>query len=261
MDHLAIAQHGDFIAHAEDLVQAVGDQHQRAAFGAQLRDDLGENLGLDIGQRIGGLIHDDDLGVQRQRTRNLDHLLLTDAQLADGGAGIQRLAQAVEQLAGITVQALPVDGAQRGAWLTAEEDVLAGGKARHQIEFLVDDGDAAVHRLTWGGEDHFLVTQPQRAGVIAIDAGENLHQRRLARAILTGQRMHAPRAQRQVDTLEHADPGEALVDALECHQHPRLCMALHQKGTPQCRITLAYGVHSPVRTMTLASGSAALKAS
>ena len=60
----AIAQHGDPVADLEDLFQAVGDVDDAATLLAQLADDHEQLLCLGVGQRVGGLVHDDDAGIE-----------------------------------------------------------------------------------------------------------------------------------------------------------------------------------------------------
>ncbi|MND92340.1 hypothetical protein D3C80_844950 [compost metagenome] len=60
----AIAQHGDPVADLEDLLEAVGDVNDAATLLAQLADDHEQLLCLGVGQGVGGLVHDDDAGIE-----------------------------------------------------------------------------------------------------------------------------------------------------------------------------------------------------
>ena len=85
----AIAQHGDAVAHFHDLLHPmrnVDDPHPAFADGPNQAEQL-----VDLRARQGRrrFVHDDDPGGERQRARDLDHLLLRDAEPADPGVGVQ----------------------------------------------------------------------------------------------------------------------------------------------------------------------------
>ena len=89
-DLLAVAQADEVVGDAEDLVELVGDEDDRAALGLELRDDAEEVVDLVGRQRRGRLVHDDDLRLVRERAGDLDQVLLRDGealQLKSGGIG------------------------------------------------------------------------------------------------------------------------------------------------------------------------------
>ena len=57
-----------------------------------------------------------------------------------------------------------------------------------------------------------LIVQIDLAGVRLMHAGDHLHQRGLARAVLAQQRVHFAGTQVQVDTAQRVDAGETLAD-------------------------------------------------
>ena len=59
------------------------------------------------------------------------------------------------------------------------------------------------------------------AVVVGVHAGEDLHQRRLAGAVLADQRVHLAGAKLEVDAVERGDAGEALGDRLGPQQRRR----------------------------------------
>ena len=61
---LAVAQHGDAIGDAVDLVHAMADEHHRHALPAQLVDDREQPVDLALRQGGGGLVHDQDAGAR-----------------------------------------------------------------------------------------------------------------------------------------------------------------------------------------------------
>ena len=54
----------------------------------------------------------------------------------------------------------------------------------------MDHGDAVLQRIERALQANVLATQLEAAGIGGVDAGQNLHQRRFAGAILPHQRLH-----------------------------------------------------------------------
>ena len=109
---------------------------------------------------------------------------------------------------------LAVDDQSGDARLAAEEDVVGDGEFGNQVEFLVDDGDACRLRLADAGE----ADRPGRrssivAFIVGIDAGQDLHQRRLAGAVFAHQRVDFAGLQLEVDVAKRGDAAETLGDA------------------------------------------------
>ncbi len=94
----------------------------------------------------------------------------------------------------------------------AQGDVLRHRHLGHEHEVLVDDGDPVVQGLPGIAQVDRLSGEPDAATVVGVDAGQDLHQRRLARSVLAHERMHLAGQQRQIDAEEDATPGEVLGD-------------------------------------------------
>jgi hypothetical protein len=122
--------------------------------------------------------------------------------------------QAVDQLLRLGVQRPLVQQESRDRRLPADEDVLCHGQVRHQVEFLVNDADAELQRLPRCRGVQGPAVQPELPGVGGIDAGQQLHQRRLAGAVLTDQGQHLAAAQLQAHVRQRPDPREALAHPL-----------------------------------------------
>ena len=60
-----------------------------------------------------------------------------------------------------------------------------------------------------------LAVEFDRAGIGAVDAGDGLHQRRLAGAIVADEADHFARLDREVDAMQHVDRAKTLADAVE----------------------------------------------
>src|ERR1700727_996037 len=111
----------------------------------------------------------------------------------------------------------PVEHA-RARELPPEEQVGGDVEARHEVELLEDGGDARRLRRARIGEAHGHAVDSHLAGVGFYDPGENVHQRRLAGAVLPEQRMNFSRAQIEVHAPERLDAAKALDDAFHRQQ-------------------------------------------
>ena len=93
-DHPPVPQHRDAVGDGVDLVEAMRDVDHRHVMVAQAADDVEEVLDLAVAQRRGGLVHDEDAGVEAERLGDLDELALADAQALDGPARVDVEAEA-----------------------------------------------------------------------------------------------------------------------------------------------------------------------
>src|SRR5262249_28785424 len=94
-------------------------------------------------------------------------------------------------------------------------------EARHEVELLEDGGDARGLRGARVGEAHGRAVDPHFAGVRFDDPGKNVHQGRLAGAILAEQRMDFAAAEIEVDAANRLDAAETFDDALHGEQRRR----------------------------------------
>ena len=110
---------------------------------------------------------------------------------------------------------LVVDGeAEAAARLAAQVDVLGHREMGRQLQLLVDHADAEVAAGARVGHLDLLALDLDGAGVLLVDAGEDLHQRRLAGTVLADQRVDLSGAQLEPGVLQRLHAGEGLVDAL-----------------------------------------------
>ena len=140
----------------------------------------------------------------------LDDLLVRRAQLADLGVRRQvRVPEPAQQLAGLLrrLGALRESAARE---FVAEEDVLGDREAVDDVELLVHRRDAELDRRL-GRRDLDLLAEPRDLALVgAVDAGEHLDQRRLARAVLAEDAVHLAGEDLQVDAAEGVHAGEGL---------------------------------------------------
>ena len=101
---MSIAQDRDPVCDLEDLLQSVGDEDQRNPLLLQSSHHLEEHYRLSLAQGRGGLIHRDQVGVERQCLGDLDHLPLGNAQALHQRAGIDLHVQAIKELLSIPIK-------------------------------------------------------------------------------------------------------------------------------------------------------------
>ena len=80
-----------------------------------------------------------------------------------------------------------------------ERDVLGDGHVGHHGDFLRQETDAGGDRGARIGEDDLLAVDADRAGVAGVDAGQDLHQRRLAGAVRAEERHHLAGLDDEID--------------------------------------------------------------
>src|SRR5690606_20537734 len=93
-------------------------------------------------------------------------------------------------------------------------DVLGDSAVRQEVELLMDDADAGTLGVARMMEVDLLAEQRDGADVRLVGASEDLHERRLTRAVLARQRMYLAAAALEVDRIECREVAEALGDAL-----------------------------------------------
>ena len=209
---LAVAQDGDLVAQRHDVLEDVGDEDDADLAVAQDAQDLEQRPGAGGAQRRGRLVEDQDPRVGQQRLADLDQLALGEAELGDRGAEVDVEAELVD------------DRARSGGHLGAVDERAAAGLAQREqvgehvevgedVELLRHDRDAVADRLGRGAEVDFLVVQADRAGVGGERAGDDLHQRRLAGAVLTQESVHGAGADREVRAGQRDDAAVRLANA------------------------------------------------
>ena len=96
------------------------------------------------------------------------------------------------------------------AFLGSEENVSRNRQIRGDGQLLVDDPDARRPGLMRRVEMHGLSIQGDFASIRALCSRQDLHQRALARAVLSNQSVDLSRPYREIHALERAHAGETL---------------------------------------------------
>ena len=90
----------------------------------------------------------------------------------------------------------------------------------------MDHRDAGIQRVQRRADHQRLAGKADLAAVGRVDAGDDLHQRGLARAVLAHQRMDRPRPDPQLHIVQRDNAGEFLADVVHFQDvFTRVCAA------------------------------------
>ena len=209
----AIAKHGHSIGESDDFVDAVRGEDDCDARRGELPHDLEQRLALRGRQRRSRLVHDKDARVQRQRFGDFDQLLLADAQFGDAIFGVEVDVEPAQQRSRGLHDAASVDDRPGDQRLAAEEDIVGRRQFGNEIQLLMNDRDAGAFRVLDAAKTRGQPSEPDRPFVFGVHAGENLHQRALAGAVFSHQRVHFAALQIEVDIAQRRHAGEGLGNA------------------------------------------------
>ncbi len=141
---LAVAQYRNALGNTGQLFEAMRNIDDRHAPGLQAGDLLEQHLDFTGGEHGRGLVEDQYMAVADQVTGDLDHLLVTDAQLADERIRIDRVkADLGHGFDRGFAQLLAADPAAV-AGQVVEKQVFRHRQGRQQVEFLHDHAHAQV---------------------------------------------------------------------------------------------------------------------
>ena len=107
------------------------------------------------------------------------------------------------------------DGAEPADRLHAEEDILGDRQVRRDAQLLMHHADAGRQRVAGGAEATGAPSQAHDPAIVGVHAGDDLHQRALAGAVLADETMDLAGGQREVDAVQRQHAAEGLADALE----------------------------------------------
>ncbi len=123
--------------------------------------------------------------------------------------------QLAEELAGAIVhhpRLQELEGPEASGDLAAEEHIRRGGQIVAERKVLVDDLDPGLARLERLVEMHRPVLEHDLAGSRREVAGDDLDQRRLARAVVAHQAKHLAGLKLEIDLGQRLDRPEILGD-------------------------------------------------
>ena len=180
---------------------------------AQLPHDREEPVDLSRREGRRRLVHHQHLGVDRQRLRDLDQLLIGDGERADRCFDVDLDAETLQQRLDFTVHLRPIDPAEPVLRLAAHEDVFRDIEIGEERRVLVDDGDAVLARVERAMKHDLAPVHEDRAGVGPVHAGQHFHERALAGAVLADQRVDLAFGHREIDAAQRLHRAELLGDA------------------------------------------------
>ncbi len=191
-DIRAVAENRDAVGELVDLRHAMADVDNCDAVSPKFADEPEQALGFPRRQRRRRLVEHEDFGFRMQRASDFNELLLGDRKHSDGCFRRERRAEPFEHRPALRIHRLAIDQAAVMD-LVAEIHVLRNAQVRGKGEFLIDDRNAMLlcgDRI--GDVDMLPVDQDLGAGIGLVGTGEDLHQRRLAGAVLAHEG-HEPR--------------------------------------------------------------------
>ena len=191
------------------------DEDDRLPLRLQLGDDREQLLRLLRGQDGRRLVEHEDLRPAVEGLQDLDALLRSDGDVLDATAGVDREAVAVGEVADTFPRLPEVEHHPRVRGLFGENDVLGHGHHRDEHEVLVHHPDPALDRVLGRRERRLLPVEEDLPRVRVVEPVEDVHQRRLAGAVLAEQRMHLAGGDVEVDVVVGEHAGEALGDPAE----------------------------------------------
>ena len=204
---LAVAQHRHHVGDGFDLLEAVGNVEDGDALRLELADEAEERGRLDRGQRRGRLVEDRDPVRNGERAGDLRQLALRDRQ-ALHRRGHRRLDPEHPHRLGRAAIHLPVIDRQPAPKLAPEKHVFGDRQVRRQHDLLMDQNDAAPLRVDRAFQLDRRAVELDRAAGGREMARQDLHQRRLARAVFADDRVDLSGANADRDVAQDLDRPE-----------------------------------------------------
>ena len=101
---------------------------------------------------------------------------------------------------------------------SAEIDVFRDGHVRHKHELLVDNRYAVFLRIEHAADIDFLTVDVNLAFIRFDDSSQNFYKRRFTGAVFADQRVHFPRTQFEIDTVQRINARKAFMDVFHLKQ-------------------------------------------
>ena len=216
----AATEHDDVVGDLQDLVELVGDEDDRRARRRERANDPEQLLGLVWRQNRARLVQDEDVAVPVEGLQDLHPLAYTDGEILDLRVRIDVQLVLLGELDDPLSRRTPIERAEGPAHgLCAECHGLDHVEDRHEHEVLVDHADAGLDGAHGIVEDAFLAIDEDLAGIGLVQARQDVHERRLAGAVLAEQAEHLATVclDRDLVVCEHA--GKPFRDVAQLKPH------------------------------------------
>ena len=197
----------------------MADVDDAAALFLQHIDDTEQVLYLGLGQRRGGLVKNDDLGVIADRLGDLHHLPLGNGQGGHDRLGVNRHIQSVKNLAGTLGHRALADHDATHLGIATQPQVVLHGASQGLVQLLMDHGHTVFQGFLGTFKVDLLAVQSDGAGIPIIDPEQALHQGGLSSAVLSHQSMDCACPDGEIDVIQGLDAGELLADPLHFQQN------------------------------------------
>ncbi len=138
--------------------------------------------------------------------------------LARGSTSIPRFAKCSR---GAAPHRAPVDQPEPADGLRAEMDVLRHAQFGHHGQFLVHHADPRCPGIARRAEMHRMPIEPHLALILGVHAGDDLHQRGFARAVLADKPMDLAGRGGKIHRAQGRDAAERLGDPGKFQQRRR----------------------------------------
>ena len=189
----------------------MGDEQDALAFLRQVLHDGHELVDLLGGEHGGGLVEDEDLVVPVEHLQDLGALLHAHGDVLDVGVRVHLQAvlfgQGQDLLAGLIL----LEESGFGG-LHAHDDVVEDREALHQLEVLMDHADAQIVGVVGVLDLDLLPVLLDDPLLRLIEAEQHAHERALAGAVLTEERVDLALPQLKGDVVIGDDTREPLGD-------------------------------------------------
>ena len=190
----------------------MGDEHHRDAAALEVAHDAEQQLGLVRVEARGRLVEHQDARVVLERPGDGDELLHGHRIGAERPLDVDVDVEPHQPLARALARLAPGDQPEPSR-LAAERQVLGHRHGRDEVDFLVDRADPERPGFARPANRDRPAVEPDLALVAAERAGHDLDQGRLARAVLSEQRMHLAGLDPKIDPLQGAHAGKRLRDS------------------------------------------------
>ena len=218
LDVPAVAEDGDDVGDRGDLFEAVADVDDGDSALAQPAHGREELLDLVRRERRSRLVHDQHAGARRERLGDLEQLAVGDAEPEHRRIRAELGPELVQDPHRLGAHRAPVDRVKRAARLPAGEHVLGHGQIGKDRRLLVHGDDPEPVRGLRVA-DPLRLAVDQEAALLRLDhAREDLHEGRLARAVLADERVDGRLLDREADVGDRLDAAVALRDPVELDQ-------------------------------------------
>ena len=232
---LAVAEDGDLVRHSEHFVQLMADEHDGQAFMLELLDHLQQIIHLLTGQRRGGLIHEQQLRILRQRATDGGQLTVGHGGFDHRGVQIQGYADAIDLLLGDAVHFLPIHQLLAGLADLIDGDIF---RNRHMIEerkILINNLNTLVHGLGGRQTGIFVSIETDLTTITGVHARNGLDKGGFARAVFAREAVNLTFADLNTHIVESLYTDKRLTDMFGAqddfrHVFPSICEILPDRS-------------------------------